>query len=321
MRPALPLWILLTVLLGSSCIVSSHRPQEATSLLGRNLMRPELSPVRAQRMESQLTEARSEHAGDPNESNAIWVGRRLAYLGRYRDAIDWYTRALEQYPRSYRLLRHRGHRWITLREFVRAEEDLALAWQWAAPLADRIEPDGAPNEFDLPRSTDHTNILYHWALSLHLQGRATEAVGIWTMCLNRCPNQDMEVATRYWLGHAQRLTGQFGQAAQTLRPVEASWIVLENQSYRDLCLLMSGRGSIERMLEASHDGIADATVAYGVAAWRAQMGGDTRGARAALALVAERGAWTAFGTIAAEADLFRMGYGRDSEESGAMEDQ
>ena len=319
MRPSLTPWILLALLSGSSCILSTTVPQEATSLLGRELLRPELTPQTSRRMESQLATARQQHSQDPSEANAIWVGRRLGYLGRYKDAIEWYTQALKDRPGSYRLLRHRGHRWITLREFVRAEQDLSEAWQRTTPHGDRIEPDGAPNEYNLPRSTDHTNILYHWALSLHLQGRADEAAEVWTMCLERCPNRDMEVATRYWLAHAQRLTGQFGQATETLRAVEASWIVLENQSYRDLCLLMSGRGSVKKMLKASHDGVADATVAYGVAAWRSQMGGDTRGARAALALVAERGSWAAFGTIAAEADLFRLGYGEDSEARTATE--
>ena len=318
MRLVPSIWILAALLGGTACVVPGSPTPEATSLLGRELMRPELAPERAQRMESQLAEARREHSSDPTESNGIWVGRRLAYLGRYRDAIDWYSGALESHPNSYRLLRHRGHRWITLREFVRAEEDLSAAWQKAQNYPDTIEPDGAPNEYNLPRSTDHTNILYHWALSLHLQGRVDEAAAIWTMCLKRCQNQDMEVATRYWLAHAQRLAGNFGAATKTLRPVEASWVVLENQSYRDLCLIMSGRGSVGKALEASHDGIADATVAYGVAAWRTQMGGDTTGARAALALVAERGAWAAFGTIAAEADLYRLGYG---DQPGGGEDQ
>ena len=318
MRLVPSIWILAALLGGTACVVPGSPTPEATSLLGRELMRPELAPERAQRLESQLAEARREHSSHPTESNGIWVGRRLAYLGRYRDAIDWYSDALKSHPNSYRLLRHRGHRWITLREFVRAEEDLSAAWQRAQNYPDTIEPDGAPNEYNLPRSTDHTNILYHWALSLHLQGRVDEAVEIWTMCLKRCKNQDMEVATRYWLAHAQRRAGNFGGAAKTLRPVEASWVVLENQSYRDLCLIMSGRGSVGKALEASHDGIADATVAYGVAAWRTQMGGDTTGARAALALVAERGAWAAFGTIAAEADLYRLGYG---DQPGGGEDQ
>ena len=80
-----------------------------------------------------------------------------------------------------------------------------------------------------------------------------------------------------------------------------------------VCIVAHGVCGLVRGDDES--GVQEATVAYGLAAWRLHQGGDTQRARAALAYVAERGDWAAFGTIAASADLARLGYG--AQEAGA----
>ena len=43
-------------------------------------------------MEARLDEARERYRANPDSAEAaIWVGRRLAYPGRFREAIDFYT--------------------------------------------------------------------------------------------------------------------------------------------------------------------------------------------------------------------------------------
>jgi tetratricopeptide (TPR) repeat protein len=96
----------------------------------------------------QLHEERSatQQAGEtPSEDNYIWMGRRLAYLNRHNDAIAEFTEGLRQYPDSYKLLRHRGHRWITLRRFDLAVDDLNRAASLIEGVPDEVEPDGMPN--------------------------------------------------------------------------------------------------------------------------------------------------------------------------------
>src|SRR5689334_17085015 len=64
-----------------------ERP-EAWSLLGRPLARPELPPERRLQLVADLTAAAAAHELNPKDEDAtIWFGRRLAYLGRYDDAI------------------------------------------------------------------------------------------------------------------------------------------------------------------------------------------------------------------------------------------
>src|SRR5688572_17781695 len=117
-----------------------------------------LAPERRAQLESDLDGAAKTFASDPSEENTIWLGRRHAYLGQYRRAIGVFSDGIARYPRSYKLLRHRGHRYITLREFDRAIADLSRAAELSRGVPDEIEPDGAPNAQNRPRSTSHSNI-------------------------------------------------------------------------------------------------------------------------------------------------------------------
>ena len=113
--------------LASSVMVE---PPEAWSLYGEPLQRPTLSPQRRADLDAKLDAALIDFDANPTEEDAIiWVGRRLAYLGQYREAIAMFTRGLNEHPKSYKLLRHRGHRFITLRRTSAALTDLGRAAQ------------------------------------------------------------------------------------------------------------------------------------------------------------------------------------------------
>ena len=65
---------------------------QAISLLGDTLRAPTLPPATRERYEAQLAEAQREAAARPDDPDAlIWVGRRTAYLGRFREAIAVFT--------------------------------------------------------------------------------------------------------------------------------------------------------------------------------------------------------------------------------------
>jgi len=59
-------------------------------------MRPTLAAEASQRLNADLSAAIADFEKSPTEDNVVWVGRRLAYLGRFRDSIDWYTKQLER---------------------------------------------------------------------------------------------------------------------------------------------------------------------------------------------------------------------------------
>ncbi len=61
------------------------RQRQGTSLLGEPLYTLRLSPETRAEREAQLAEARAQYQQHPrDEANIIWLGRRLAYLGRYK---------------------------------------------------------------------------------------------------------------------------------------------------------------------------------------------------------------------------------------------
>src|SRR5689334_20886161 len=99
MRRRLPL--LATILLTSGAMLAAARNQgaEATSLLGRKLASPALSSESRTRMEADLAKAMAAWNKNRDDVDAlIWVGRRSAYLGQFRDAIAFYTQGLKTHP-------------------------------------------------------------------------------------------------------------------------------------------------------------------------------------------------------------------------------
>src|SRR5688500_4301614 len=150
---------------------ASTAAPEATSLLGQPLRPREFPPETRTRLQAQLDSARAAYDRAPADADSIiWLGRRLAYLERYRDAIAVFAEGIEKHPTDARMYRHRGHRLLTLRRFADAQADFEKAAELVRGKPDETEPDGAPNRRNIPTSTTQGNIYYHLALSHYLQG-------------------------------------------------------------------------------------------------------------------------------------------------------
>lgn len=280
---------------------------EARSLTGADLALPTFSPEATERMERDLALAQREHALHPeSERAAIWHGRRLAYLGRYRQAITIYSDALRQHPQSYRLLRHRGHRYITLRQLDDAVADLQLASTLTRDVPDSYEEDGAPNPAGIPRSTTRSNIEYHLGLALYLDGRFLESLKAWERCLFfSAVNDDMQVAATYWDVLTLWRLGREVEAKELLQPIQREMEILENHDYHRLLLFYKGVLSEGDIIgELWRDGIESATLGYGLGAWN-MVHGKNKEAQALFVEIVEDTPWAAFGHISAEAEIAR----------------
>jgi tetratricopeptide (TPR) repeat protein len=294
-----------TILYGNQEMVSG-RP-EAISLLGSPLYPPPLPPETRERMEKELQLAIEAYRQDSsNVENLIWVGRRTAYLWRYREAIDIFTEGIKKFPEDARLYRHRGHRFVTVREFDRAIADLTKALSLVEGKEDEIEPDGQPNKYNIPTSTLHTNIFYHLALAYYLKGDFENAYRFFNECRLRSKNDDMLCAATDWTYLALRRMK--GPSAPTilLDTIHKEMRILENTAYHRRLLMYKGELQVDALLKLDDPTDLElATYGYGVAAWYLS-GGDTVRAVSILQRVAQSPYWAAFGTIAAEADLRRL---------------
>ncbi|HEX6251254.1 MAG TPA: hypothetical protein VFZ56_07465 [Gemmatimonadaceae bacterium] len=278
------------------------------SLLGDTLGEFPLPAETRARYEAQLAEARAAYDRAPgNADSIVWLGRRLAYLGRLHEAIDVYSRGLLLHPDNPWLYRHRGHRWITLREFDRAVEDFEQAALLVAGKEDEIEPDGQPNAQNVPIGTLHSNIDYHLALAYYLGGEFERALPVYARELENARNDDRRVSIAYWYYLALRRLGRNEEASALLQPITSGMNVIENDAYHRLLLLFKGELPADSILAAGAGGemsVADATSAYGLAAWHL-INGREREAVDLFRRIIAGGQWPAFGYIAAEAELAR----------------
>lgn len=280
---------------------------EAVSLLGKELYPRELSATIKADYKKKLEDTRLKYkANDKDETNIIWYGRRLAYLDRYREAIDVYTRGLEVHPDSWRILRHRGHRYITTREFDRAIADLSRAASLIVGTVPEIEPDGLPNKLNKPLSTIQWNIYYHLGLAYYLKGDFENAKGAYQMCLDMSDNPDILVAATDWSYMTKRRLGEVEGAEALLPSITKDMDMIENDSYFNRIMMYKGLQSPDDLLiydeDISDGSLVIATQGYGVGNWFL-YNGDTTRAVEIFNKVIEGDYWSAFGYIAAEAEL------------------
>jgi tetratricopeptide (TPR) repeat protein len=306
---------LLPLLGAAACAApggQEDRLVEAVSLLGEPLVRPAIAPDRLRALEADLAEARAAYEADPDDAEAIiWLGRRLAYPGRYAEAVEVFSEGIRKHPEDARMYRHRGHRHITLRQLDAAVRDLDHAARLTRDQPDEIEPDGAPNPYGIPRSTLQSNIWYHLALAHYLRGDFEAAVPAWQEALEVSTNDDMWVATADWLYMTLRRLGRDAEAAAALEPVHREMEILENHAYHRRLLMYRGEIEPEALLDfGGGDPVQVATQGYGVANWYLYNGDEPR-AQEIFRRILQTPNWAAFGYIAAEAELSREGAGRE----------
>lgn len=286
--------------------IAGGTPVEATSLLGEPLRRRDFPPETRARLEAQLDSARRAHERAPTDADSIiWLGRRLAYLERYGEAIERFTEGVEQHPTDARMYRHRGHRLLTVRRLDDGIADLRRAAELARG-PDETEPDGAPNSRNIPTSTTQGNIHYHLALGHYLNGEYEPALAAWQEALRIARNDDTRVAVTDWLYMTLRRMGRDDEARAAIAPITADLDIIENDAYHRRLLFYKGELPADSLLSPdATDELQYVTQGYGVGNWYLAEGDSTR-AFEIFDRVLDTRYWAAFGYLAAEADVARM---------------
>lgn len=308
MKYAFLLFICLIIFLTGAC-KSTEVPQNTderpagvavTSLLGKSLYSSTPDPA----LLSRYNEIKAQYHENPKDPDRlIWLGRFTAYLGRYHEAIDIYSKGIQQSPNDARMYRHRGHRYISIREFDLAIKDLEAAVTLIHNTTDQIEPDGMPNARNIPLSSLHTNIWYHLGLAYYLKNDLDKALEAYEAGKRASRNDDMLTAFTHWQYMTLRQLNRPVEAGEALEPIHQDMEIIENFAYHRLCLLYKGLLAPEA-LGLEETGAGNDALRYGIANWYFYNGQPEKAVELFKAIVAGD-SWASFGYLAAEAFLSR----------------
>ena len=283
---------------------------EAISFLGDTLQRPVDDEESLLLKDSLLQEAHEIYLIDSTDlDNILWYGRRLAYLHRYKEAINVFSKGIHLLPNAPELYRHRGHRFITLRRLDDAIADLQHGIHLAQKREIEIEPDGIPNKLEIPLSNLHFNLYYHLGLAFYLKGDYPKAIETFSACQQYAINPDLKVAVTDWLYLSYSRAGDISSAKKLLDDIHPDMEIIENDGYLSRLLLYKGEkvlpSATESSAEPSIDPLIFATEQYGISCWL-DLNGQKNEAASVRRHILSSDFWPAFGYIAAEADSARL---------------
>ncbi|HET9026699.1 MAG TPA: tetratricopeptide repeat protein [Trueperaceae bacterium] len=263
------------------------------------------------------------------------VAKVYSYQDRHPDAVRVLSDGIARHPDSGLLYRHRGHFKVSIRDFAGAVDDFRTSVALLAGQPDEIEyyqaelmPEverlmlGQESELlaettainaanlerlrDVYKGTLQSSAWYHYGLAHYLRGEYDEAADKYRKTLELCVDDDMTVATTDWLYMSLRRAGRHDEAAELLAATDLAMHINEPSYYRRM-EMYKGVTSPETVLSPTDgDKKTLATQGYGVGNWYYYNGRHDE-ARAVFERILAVGHRAAFGTIAAEVDLARMG--------------
>lgn len=270
--------VLIVLVVGGPAAAQGENAPEVVSPLGAKFYaQPDEKGV--------VAEADKKLAADPkNIELIIGLGLAQASVWRYRDAIDTYTRGIQVAPGIAVLYRHRGHRYISTRQFDKAIADL----ERAAKLNDK--------DFD---------IWYHLGLGYYLKGKFDRAAAAYEKAYEVSDKDDSRIAASDWLYMSYRRAGEKAEAQKALERITPDMKVEENKSYFDRLMFYKGEKRENQIISDKMTDLEIATVGYGVANWHLYSGDKARAKELFQKIISGK-YWPAFGFIAAETELTRV---------------
>lgn len=263
-----------------------------------------------QKLEANLQTAKAAYDKDPNNADLlIWYGRRTAYLGLYDEAISIFSKGMALHPTDARMYRHRGHRYLTTRCYNKAIADFEKAAELIKGREDEIEPDGIPNEKNIPTSTLQSNIWYHLGLAYYLQNSLEKAEAAYRQCLLVSNNPDMYVATANWLYITLWKLNKVKEAEALLKKIKKKMNLIENTDYHTILLIYKGLqrpAEIRtKFLDETHP-MSNPAIGFALGNYYISIGHAAEGVDL-LGRVIAGGQWGSFGYMAAELLLEELG--------------
>lgn len=238
---------------------------------------------RSQRDSGPVARAQSALAGDPRSiERLLALGAAQSGARQFREAIATYTRALEVEPNNALVLRWRGHRHLSVREFASAQRDLSRA----ARLDSTIY-----------------GVWYHLGIVQFVQGEFGAAARSFQRALPLAPDPGELAGSTDWLWMSLARAGKAAEAKAHLDRRTDS--LATPVAYAQRLRLYRGEIAPEQLITpADTADVQLATLAFGLGNWYLVQGDTTR-ARQWFERSVQSGGWPGFGFIVSEAELRR----------------
>jgi len=299
------LYLLSIVLILFSCNTFQNQKKnnnpiqtiETITILGDTLHSPEIKDGKSF---DQFKSAKTTYFDNQNNAEAlIWYGRRTAYLGYFQEAIKLFTLGIKNHPDDARFYRHRGHRYISTRQYNKAISDFKKAVLLTDGKVDQLEPDGLPNTKNIPLSTLHGNIWYHLGLAYYLKNDMKNALKAFNNRSVTHKYDDNIVSGGHWLYMINRRLGKIDKSSAVINEVHKDMDIIENMSYHQSCLFYKGE-----LQESEME--MDEVALYTLANWYVYEKNDTIKAKEYYQNLLEKGNPYSFAYIAGESDWDRL---------------
>jgi Flp pilus assembly protein TadD len=213
-------------------------------------------------------------------AHIIDLGVAQSGARQFREAIATFTRGLEIEPNNALLLRWRGHRYLSVREFDRAFADLSRG--------SALDP------------TIYGN-WYHLGIVQYVRGDFAGAAASFAKAQPIAPDPGELAGSTDWLWMSLSRAGRGAEAKAMLdrRPDSKP---VTNAYTRRLQLYRGQIGADTVLTPADTEDVQVATLAYGLGNWYL-LRGDQAEARRWFERSIQSGGWPAFGFIVSEVEL------------------
>lgn len=239
---------------------------------------------RAQMDTGAIARAETALAADPrNVDRIIQLGVAQSGARQFREAIETFTRGLAFAPDHPMLYRWRGHRFLSVREFDRAMDDLTRG-----------------NALD----GKNYGILYHLGIVRFARGNFEAAADAFAQAQQRAPDAGELAGATDWLWMSLSRAGKTAEAKAMLDRRHDS--LPTNNAYAQRLRLYRGLSAPEQVITAADTAdVQIATLSFGIGNWYLVRGDRVR-ARAWFERSVASGGWPGFGFIISELELRRL---------------
>ncbi|HWI16975.1 MAG TPA: tetratricopeptide repeat protein [Vicinamibacterales bacterium] len=234
--------------------------------------------------------ARAAHSADPkNVNKIIELGIAQSGARQFREAIATFTKGLEIEPNNALLLRWRGHRHLSVREFDRAFADLSRG--------SKLDPSIYGN-------------WYHLGIVQYLRGDFAGAADSFTKALPLAPDAGELQGSVDWLWMSLSRAGRSAEAKAMLdrkHDHQRPELKPVTNAYTQRIKLYRGEIGPEAVITAADtDDTQIATLAYGLGNWHLVRGDKAQARKLFERSVQASGGWPGFGFIVSEVELQKL---------------